>query len=463
MEMRLVEIAQATGGQLIGADQLVRAVNTDSRSAVAESLFVALRGERFDAHEFVGSAVAGGASAVLVERQLPLAVPQIVVADTRRALGDLARAWHRRCPATVIGLTGSAGKTTVKEMVASILRQHGETLATMGNLNNDIGVPLTLFRLTTSHRYAVIEMGANHAGEIGYCAAIAEPHVALITNIGAAHLEGFGSIEGVARAKSEIFSALPAEGIAVLNGEALHQDILKAAIGARRTIRVGSGADAAIRAEQVSLNPEACAAFTLVTPRGRVEVHLPVPGQHNVMNALIAAGVGEALGLSLAQIATGLQQTPVVGGRLVRKQAKSGAVLIDDTYNANLSSVKAAIDLLTSLPGRPVLVFGDMGELGANAVEFHAEVGAYAKSRQVSALFTLGKLSAETSRAFGAGAQHFSELESLLTALQPTLSGNDVVLVKGSRSARMERVVSALVDPENGITPIHNQQKGEMH
>ncbi len=463
MEMRLTDIAAATGGQLMGADRLVRAVNTDSRQAVAESLFIALRGDRFDAHDFVAGAISAGAVAILVERPQAVSVPQIVVSDSRVALGAVARAWRRRCPATVIGLTGSAGKTTVKEMVASVLRQDGETLATLGNLNNDIGVPLTLFRLGMEHKYAVIEMGANHAGEIAYCAAIAEPRIALITNIGAAHLEGFGSIEGVARAKSEIYAGLPADGVAVLNTEALHQEILQAAIGARRTIRVGGGAAATLRAEQIRLNPEACAAFTLVTPRGRVAVELPVPGQHNVMNALVAAGVGEALGLPLGQIAAGLEQTPVVGGRLIRKQALNGAVLIDDTYNANLSSVKAAIDLLTSLPGRPVLVFGDMGELGADAVALHAEVGRYAKQKSVAALYTLGKLSAESAAAFGAGSQHFSELESLQAALQTALTSADVVLVKGSRSARMERVVSALSVPENRPTPTNDLEKGEMH
>lgn len=461
MDMPLADIALATGGQLLAAEATVgairvTAVNTDSRQAVAASLFVALRGERFDAHDFAADAVATGAVAVLVERPLPLAVAQIVVKDTRVALADLARAWRRRCTATVVGLTGSAGKTTVKEMIASILRQDGETLATIGNLNNDIGVPLTLFRLQPQHRYAVIEMGANHAGEIGYCAAIAEPAVAAITLIGAAHLEGFGSIEGVARAKSEIFAALPATGCAVLNSDALHQDILQAAIGARRTIRFGAGATAEVHAEQITLDDSACAAFTLVAPQGRVAVQLPVPGQHNVMNALAAAGVGIALGLSLAQIAAGLQQTPVVAGRLVRKRAQNGALLIDDTYNANLSSVQAAIDLLVTLPGRPVLVFGDMGELGADAAAIHAEVGRYAKQRQVAALYTLGKLSAETSAAFGVGAAHFSDLESLLMALQSSLTGTDAVLIKGSRSARMERVVAALSTPDNN-------QNGEMH
>lgn len=461
MDMRLTDIALATGGQLLAAEPAVgairvTAVNTDSRQVIAASLFVALRGERFDAHDFAADAVAGGAVAVLVERQLPLAVAQIVVTDTRIALADLARAWRRRCAATVVGLTGSAGKTTVKEMIASILRQDGETLATIGNLNNDIGVPLTLFRLQPQHRYAVIEMGANHAGEIGYCAAIAEPTVAAITLIGAAHLEGFGSIEGVARAKSEIFAALPATGCAVLNSDALHQDILQAAIGARRTIHFGASSTAEIHADQVVLNDSACAAFTLVTPRGRVAVQLPVPGQHNVMNALAAAGVGIALGLSLQQIAAGLQQTPVMAGRLVRKRAQNGALLVDDTYNANLSSVQAAIDLLVTLPGRPVLVFGDMGELGADAAAIHAEVGRYAKQRQVAAVYTLGKLSAETSAAFGGGAAHFSDLESLLMALRSSLSGTDAVLVKGSRSARMERVVSALSTPDNN-------QNGEMH
>ncbi|NQD37010.1 UDP-N-acetylmuramoyl-tripeptide--D-alanyl-D-alanine ligase [Permianibacter sp. IMCC34836] len=461
MDMQLRDIAAATSGQLHGADAAsemhVRAVNTDSRQPVPASLFVALRGERFDAHEFAAGAIAGGAIALLVERVLPLSVPQIVVADTRRALGDLARAWRRRCAATVVGLTGSAGKTTVKEMIASILRQDGETLATQGNLNNDIGVPLTLFRLQPSHRYAVIEMGANHAGEIAYCAAIAEPSVAAITLIGAAHLEGFGSIEGVARAKSEIFAALPTNGCAVLNQDALHQPILRAAIGSRKTLGFGSTPAADIRAENIVLDSAACARFTLVTPRGQVAVQLPVPGQHNVMNALAAAGVGEALGLPLARIAKGLQETPVVGGRLVRKQTRSGAALIDDTYNANLESVKAAIDLLVSLPGQPVLVLGDMGELGAEAAAIHAEVGRYAREKRLAALYSLGKLSAETSAAFGAGGQHFLELEPLLVALQTALTATHVVLVKGSRSARMERVVSALSTPNN------DKDHGEMH
>ena len=460
--MRLMDIAQAVAGRLIGADltaaeKIVRAVNTDSRQAIAESLFVALRGERFDAHDFAAGAVSTGAIALLVERELPLAVPQIIVADTRLALGDLARAWRRRCRATVVGLTGSAGKTTVKEMIASILRQDGETLATLGNLNNDIGVPLTLFRLGAEHKYAVIEMGANHRGEIAYCAGIAEPTVAAITLIGAAHLEGFGSLEGVAHAKSEIYAALPANGVAVLNEDALFQPILRAAIGSRRSIRFGSQPSADVHAVQVTLDADACARFTLVTPRGRVAVQLPVPGQHNVMNALTAAAMAEALQLPLELIARGLAATPVVGGRLVRKQARCGAVLIDDTYNANLSSVKAAIDLLVSLPGRPVLVFGDMGELGNEAAAIHAEVGHYARQKQVAAVYTLGQLSANTSTAFGAGGQHFSALEPLLAALESALTGEHVVLVKGSRSARMERVVSALSSPND------DNKHGEMH
>lgn len=459
--MRLIDIAHATGGQLIdsaaAAESSVRAVNTDSRQVVAESLFVALRGERFDAHDFAAAAVNGGAIAVLVERQLPLSVPQIVVADTRIALGDLARAWRRRCGATVVGLTGSAGKTTVKEMIASILRQDGETLATLGNLNNDIGVPLTLFRLGAEHKYAVIEIGANHGGEIAYCASIAEPTVAAITLIGAAHLEGFGSLEGVAHAKSEIYAALPADGVAVLNEDALFQPILRAAIGARRRLRFGSQPSADVHAEQITLDADACARFTLVTPRGKVAVQLPVPGQHNVMNALTAAAMAEALQLPLDTIARGLAATPVVGGRLVRKQARCGATLIDDTYNANLSSVKAAIDLVVSLPGKPVLVLGDMGELGNEAAAIHAEVGQYAKQKQLAALFTLGTLSADASAAFGAGGQHFSALEPLLAALESTLTRQHVVLVKGSRSARMERVVSALSNPNE------DNKQGEMH
>lgn len=438
----------ACDGTLIGDNLTYLGVGTDTRSDLAGKLFIALKGERFDAHEFIDSARENGVVALLVSRQVESDLPQIIVADTRIALGRLAAYWRQQLRLKVVGLTGSVGKTTVKEMIASILRTRAPTLATKGNLNNDIGVPLTLFELSAMHQYAVIEMGANHQHEIGYCTDIVQPDVALITKIAPAHIEGFGSIEGVAHAKSEIFSHSSKQCIAVLNAEINYKKIVENAIGDRRCLRFGLHAlDNDVRASHVKLNEQGNAEFKLHAFEQSVEVNLSLPGEHNVSNALAAAAVALGLGFELHEIAAGLAKTPSTKGRVNQLLALNGALVIDDTYNANLSSVCAAIDLLVSKSRVTVAVLGDMGELGELADEMHAEVGAYAKLKGVSFMRTVGTLSKKTSVAFGKEAKHYDDIDSLIKALRAEFTGTEAILVKGSRSARMERVVSALCEP----------------
>ncbi|QGX39035.1 UDP-N-acetylmuramoyl-tripeptide--D-alanyl-D-alanine ligase [Permianibacter aggregans] len=453
IKLDLQTVAEACHGELQGENLTFLGVGTDTRADLRGKLFIAIKGERFDAHDFVSKAEEQGAIALLVARAVESALPQVIVADTRIAMGELARHWREHLALKVVGLTGSVGKTTVKEMLASILRTDAPTLATKGNFNNDIGVPLTLFDLSGAHKYAVIEMGANHKGEIGYCAGIAKPNVALITKIAPAHLEGFGSIEGVAHAKSEIYQALSSDGIAVLNNEIAFKGIVEKAIGGRRCIRYGLHKDHNdLYADQISLDDSGCARFTLHCAGEQMRVQLTLPGEHNVSNALAAAGAAHALRFSLEKIATGLAQTPSVKGRVNQRQAENGALVIDDTYNANLTSMCAALDLLASKPTQTIAILGDMGELGEAAVEMHREVGQYAKSKNIAALYTLGNLSEQMSKAFGAGARHFTSIDELNAHLQKTLTGREAILVKGSRSAKMERVVAALCGDEQPAT-----------
>lgn len=436
------------------ANPPITGVATDTRKAMPGALFVALKGERFDAHDFVADARARGAAAALVSRPVDVDLPQLLVADTRLALGELAAAWRRQLAPKVIGLTGSCGKTSVKEMIAAILRLDGRTLATQGNLNNEIGVPLTLLQLSADDRYAVIEMGANHRGEIAYCASLAVPDVALVTLVAPAHLEGFGSIDGVAEAKAEIYQALPPTATAVINADDAYAGVFRLRAGVRAQLAFGLHAGADVRAVDVSLGADSRAQFTLCLPDGdQRRIHLPLPGKHNVMNALSAAAATFALGLKGELIARGLQQAPSVAGRLILRRALAGGTVIDDTYNANLGSVKAAIDVLASRAGQRTLVLGDMGELGASADSMHAEAGAYAKAAGIERLLTLGTLSRAATAAFGAGGEHFSDLDTLLARLQGQPGSSDTLLVKGSRSARMERVVAALCPANERLSP----------
>lgn len=438
----LQEVAEWTGGRRHGDAVTVGEVGLDSRRLAPGGLFVAMAGERVDGHDFIADAARRGAAAALVEREGDWPLPVVQVADTRAALQALGSAWRRRLSTRVVGVTGSNGKTTVKEMIAAILARRGATLATRGNLNNELGVPLTLLRLDRQHRYAVIEMGANAPGEIARLAAMAAPEVGVITNAGPAHLEGFGDLAGVARAKGELYQGLPADGVAVVNADDPQAGTTwYALVGERRCLRFGRGADADVRAAAEAGG----GVFELQVPGGRHPVRLPLPGGHNVMNALAAAAVAVALEVPLADIVAGLEACAGVAGRLQWHTGSGDCRVLDDTYNANPASLQAALDVLAAEHGERWLVLGDMGELGAGAEALHAEAGAAARRAGVHRLFAVGTLAAAAAGAFGDGGRHFDDRDSLLAALRAELSGEVRVLVKGSRFMGMDRIVADLV------------------
>ncbi|HEX4871964.1 MAG TPA: UDP-N-acetylmuramoyl-tripeptide--D-alanyl-D-alanine ligase [Nevskiaceae bacterium] len=440
--MTLREAAELAGGALHGADARVERVVSDTRGLLAGDLFVALRGERHDAHDFVAAAAAAGAVAALVERQLPLPLPQIVVADSLAGLQRLAAGWRARHRLPVIGVTGSNGKTTTKQMLAALLAARGPVLATRGNLNTHIGVPLTLLGLRESQATAVIEMGANHPGEIALLAALARPDIALVTQAGDAHLEGFGSREGVARAKGELFQALDGRGVAVINADDVYAPLWRRFAGAAAVLQFGLGAAADVSARQLREEGES-QRFELVTPAGTAEVWLPLPGRHNVLNALGAAACGLALGLDPATLAEGFARLEPAQGRSAIRQTAAGDRLIDDSYNANPTSLRAGLELLARQPGRRIAVLGAMAELGAQARELHVAAGSAARALGIEALHALGRHAADYVEGFGPRGQAHEQLESLLAALAAE-PGPRSLLIKGSRSARMERVVAAL-------------------
>jgi UDP-N-acetylmuramoyl-tripeptide--D-alanyl-D-alanine ligase len=445
--MHLHEVASALQASAVGPDVAFDVVATDSRNLPPGCLFVALRGERFDGHTYAARALELGAAAVMVESSVGLDVsPAIVVKDTRLALGQLA-AWHRKNqPARVMAITGSNGKTTVKEMLAAILAAHaGEdaVLATQGNFNNEIGMPLTLLRLTPAHRYAVLEMGMNHAGELDYLSRLAQPDGALVNNALRAHLEGLGSIEAVAKAKGEIYVGVKADGLCLVNLDDPHAALWHQLAGDRRV--VGFGLDQGDVRADYRLR-EFGADLTLHTPAGDIETTLDVPGLHNIRNAVAAAAAAFALAVPLAAIARGLASFAGVKGRLQPHPCILGARLIDDTYNANPDSVAAAIQVLAAQPGKRLLVLGDMGELGTGAAEMHHEMGARARQAGIDRLLCLGEQSAEAVRAFGPGAMHFERIEELLAEIEVALGPDVTVLVKGSRFMKMERVVNSFIE-----------------
>lgn len=448
LSLPLSVIARGIGGRLRGADVTVDAVSTDTRTLAPGMLFVALRGERHDAHDFAAAAVDAGAAALLVERELALAVPQVVVADSLVALGELARMARDRSRARVVGITGSNGKTTVKTLVASILSRRGRTHVNAGNYNNEVGLPLTLLAMPEDAEYAVIEMGAGKPGDIAYLARIARPDVALVNNVAAAHLERMGSLQGVAETKGAIYRALPADGVAVINADDAFADYFGVLAGARRAIRFG-----ALRRADVSANFDVDGGdnrFRLLAPNGAAEIDLPLRGRHNVSNALAASSVALALGVPLATIKAGLEAAPAVDGRLVRRALASGAIVVDDSYNANPGSFAAAIAYLAAESGERMLVMGDMAELGPDAERLHAEVGALARRSGIQCLRAVGSLSRAAVEAFGTGGRHFADQAQLVDALRGEATAGVVLLVKGSRSSGMDRVVRALQGDANG-------------
>jgi UDP-N-acetylmuramoyl-tripeptide--D-alanyl-D-alanine ligase len=452
--MDLAEAARAVGGEARGANVRFAAVGTDSRALREGDLFVALRGERFDGHDFVATAASAGAAAAMVNAGWASAhpdapLPLVVAADARLALGALAAAWRARFAIPLVAITGSNGKTTVKEMLASILREatgNPETvLATQGNLNNDIGVPLMLLRLRGHHRFAVIEMGMNHAGEIAYLTGLAKPTVALVNNAGAAHLEGLGSVAAVARAKGEIFEGLRPDGIAVLNADDPHLNVWRERVAHHRQIDFGLEHPAAVSAD-LQAQAEGTE-MTLKLPHGECRARLAVQGVHNARNALAAAAVATALGIAPEAIGRGLTQFRGVAGRLALVPGRNGARLIDDTYNANPQSMRAALEVLAKKPGRRLFVMGDMGELGPDAAALHRQLGAAARELGVERLFALGEFSRNAVEAFGSAGRWYERIEELLADVESELEPGVTVLVKGSRFMRMERVVRSLAAP----------------
>lgn len=446
MKRTLADLAMACGGRLEGGDRAFTGVSSDTRSIAASELFFALRGPRFNAGEFVGVAEAAGAAGAVVDAKQPASLPQIVVDDTQAALSRSSAVWRAQFQIPLIGVAGSNGKTTAKEMTAAILGVAGSTLATRGNLNNHIGVPLTLFRLEPTHRYAVVEMGANNPGEVAALVRLARPTIGLITNAGAEHLEGFGSLEGVARAEGEMVEGLAASGVAVINADdefsGLWRGMTQATV---RTFGLGAGAD--FRAENVryDVTPHGFETrFVLRSPLGSAEITQRLAGQHNVANALAAIAAATAAGATLDHAAAGLAGLQAVKGRLNFRTTRHGAWLIDDSYNANPSSMRAGIDVLAALEGEKWLVVGDMGELGDHAEHSHVEIGRYARARGITRLFAMGSLSALAAEAFGGGASWYQDTDSLARALDEALAADIRVLVKGSRSNRLERVVEAV-------------------
>jgi len=439
---QLSALSRILGAELLGADAAFTRVVTDSRTLQPGDLFVALKGDNFDGHGFVAAALAAGAAGAIVSRRVDCALPQLVVADTLAALQDYAAHWRRRFDLPVVAVTGSNGKTTTKQLLASVFAARGPVLATQGNLNNHIGVPLTLLGLRPEHRTAVIEMGANHLGEIALLAELAKPDVGVVTQAGDAHLEGFGSREGVARGKGELFACL-GHGVAVINADDAYAPLWRDLARHASVLTFGFGEDADVRALQ--LQPDATGTqFELRAPNGRQSVCLPLPGRHNVANALAAAACGVALSLDLAQIAEGLARVDAPSGRLSWKTTPQGARLLDDSYNANPSSLRAGLELLAAMPGQRWAILGGMAELGPAAADLHAEAGRIARQLGIDRLLTLGPLARAAAEAFGAGAEAFDEVEALVAAANKQLNGETVVLVKGSRSSRMERVVAAL-------------------
>jgi UDP-N-acetylmuramoyl-tripeptide--D-alanyl-D-alanine ligase len=457
--MRLSEAARAIPAELRGEDRIFEAVSTDTRLLAPHALFVALKGERFDGHDFLAQAAEQRAAGALVQksgleaRGSGLALPLLIVDNTRLALGSLAAYWRSKFSMPLVALTGSNGKTTVKEMLASILREavldesrapspESRVLATRGNLNNDIGVPLTLLELGPGHRYAVVEMGMNHAGEIRYLTRLAAPDVALVNNAGSAHFEFFGSVEAIARAKGEIFEGLQPGGTAVINADDRYADLWRALAGDRRVVEFGVSRPAAVSARYALRYLES--EIVVRTPHGEAQAVLKAPGLHNVRNALAASAAATALEVPAPAIARGLAGYAGIKGRLQKKAALHGATLIDDTYNANPESIRAAIDVLAACPAPTILVLGDMGELGSRSTEFHRDIGAYARRQNISSLFAIGDATRETVAAFGAAGAHAASLDDLLYMLRASATPQSTLLVKGSRFMQMERVVADL-------------------
>ncbi|MEQ1638112.1 MAG: UDP-N-acetylmuramoyl-tripeptide--D-alanyl-D-alanine ligase [Methylococcales bacterium] len=453
MKQSLASLATLLQGKLSAipaTDNLsVSSFSINTRTLQPGDVYIAIKGQVYDGHDFVEQAVEAGAIAVIVQKTVTATVPSIVVNDAHLALAQLATARRQQSKALVVGVTGSNGKTTVKEMLAAILGVNAQVLYTQGNLNNDIGVPLTLLRLQDEHRYAVIEMGANHKGEIAYTSSCAKADVVLINNVGDAHLEGFGTLEGVASAKGEIIATLKDTGIAILNRDDQFYSYWKMLAGARKSISFGLSATADFSAKAVStkvIDNQFKSQFELNTPLGNLAISLNLAGTHNVLNAVAASAAAVALGVDLEQVQQGLASLQPVKGRLQPLVGRFGNILIDDTYNANPASLKAALYVLKGCSGEHWLALGAFGELGADSLSIHRGLAALIKNLGVTRLFATGNDAKATVEAFGAGAEYFAAQEDLIYTLNQAINPNVSLLIKGSRAQHMENVVAALIN-----------------
>jgi UDP-N-acetylmuramoyl-tripeptide--D-alanyl-D-alanine ligase len=460
IQTTLSELAIMVDATLPPSNTILQGISIDTRTLVHGNLYVAIAGEQFDGHSFVSEAYQKGASAALLTSSIESPIPQVIVKDTVAALGKISERWRNQFSLPLIGVTGSNGKTTLKNMIAAILQaacknDAAQVLATEGNFNNNIGLPLTLSRLSTQHRYGVIEMGMNHFGEIAYLTQLTKPQVAVINNAAAAHLEGVQDVAGVARAKGEIFLGLQKTGVAILNKDDAFFDYWRGLVTNHRYLSFGLENSADISATLTTMPPNSTQQLiTLHTPQGKISVNLPLLGRHNVMNALAATAATLALDIGLEAIKAGLENVHPAPGRLNQHKLANGACVIDDSYNANPLSLQAAIQTLASFNGNKILVLGDMRELGPQAKEFHYSAGKNALAAGINMLFTVGELSAAATEAFGNNAYHFSDREKLLAALQPHIQDNSITLIKGSNSMKMGKIVAGLL-PANLLIPAH--------
>lgn len=448
INMSLSELAKQLNVSAPSHDTDFTGINIDTRHMLPGCLYVAIRGEQFDGHQFVEEAFKKGAAAALVSHKINCDIPQIIVNDTILALGKITEKWRNRFSIPLVAVTGSNGKTTLKNMIAAILRaacqnQTDLVLATEGNFNNNIGLPLTLARFNEKHRYAVLEMGMNHFGEIEYLTKLAKPSIAIINNAAAAHLEGLQTVAGVAKAKGEIFLGLTPDGIAVLNRDDEHFDYWCGLIGNHRYLSFGLENPADISLTYIENQP-----LTIKTPQGEVTVKLPLLGRHNASNALAATAVAIALNINLSAIKTGLENIKPAPGRMRQYTLSNNVKIIDDTYNANPFSLQAAVNTLATFPGTKIVVLGDMKELGPDAKQVHFTAGEKIREAGIDYLFTFGDLSAATTQAFGKKAEHFTERDKLIKALLPYLKNDVTVLVKGSRSMQMEKIAAGIIPAE---------------
>jgi len=441
--MALREMAQALGGKLHGSDVEFTGVSTDTRLIRNGELFVAIQGPNYDGHLFLPEAENKRAAAALVCRTVSSGLPQVSVRDTRLGLGTLAGYWRNKFDCPIVAVTGSNGKTTVKEMIGNILRSTGTILVSRGNLNNDIGLPLVLCGLREEHDCAVVELGMNHAGEIDYLSRLARPRVAVITNAAPAHLEGLGTVDAVVQAKAEIFAGLTPEGVAVINADDAFADTWRRRVRNHECITFGIEQSADITADQLNVTSLA-SSFSLNTPLGDCDVTLPLPGRHNVMNALASTAAAIAMGADLDHIRRGLGAAAPVSGRLKTRSGYNGSTVIDDSYNANPISMLVAIQVLAASPGLKTLVIGDMKELGDEAETLHTEVGRQARQAGIDHLLTFGMLSRCAALGFGKGVRQFDNKTELIESLKRDLDTNTTVLIKGSRGMHMEEVVQAI-------------------